>query len=129
MSQARKDEEGDEMQKLQRKCRWCGQRCPRDTRKSGIFTLNPHTRFCIYELRGLELEAKGEKDFFNKQKQREKREGNERQLLGKVKELVKRKVCYLRDWDTQCISIPKPGHLQEKVEKSAVSVSQESQGA
>ena len=44
----------------------------------------------IHKFRGLELEAKAEKDFFKKPELGEKREENEGQLLGKEKEQVKK---------------------------------------
>ena len=45
---------------------------------------------CIHKFRGLELDAKADKDFFKKPELGEKREKNEGQILGKEKEQVKK---------------------------------------
>lgn len=58
-----------------------------------------------------------------------RRKEKEGQLLGKNKELVKRrKVCYLEDQEIQCISIPKQNAFKKNVGKSVVTMSQKGQG-
>lgn len=60
--------------------------------------------------------------------EREKK-GKKGQLLGKDKELVKRrKVCYLEDQEIQFISIPKQDTFKTKVGMSAITMFQKSQG-
>lgn len=76
------------------------QRCPSNPWKLGAFTWDPQTGFDIHEFRSLEFRGKGEKELFQK-KYREGNEGNEGQLLGKVK------LGYLEDREIQCLSIPK----------------------